>query len=276
MIILVRHGQTAVNAGGRLQGRTDAPLTGLGRRQAAAAAAAVAAGAASEDRLRRPMRVIASPLIRARETAAAFGVDVEVDERWIELDYGEWEGRPVASVPLQEWDRWRADPGFAPPDGESLETLAQRVGDACADLAAAAAAGDGDIVVVSHVSPIKGAVGWALGVGTETFWRTFLDVASISRISAGARGPALVSFNETAHLAALASGAVTTTTTISVPSIHCDNCKNSIEGALRGLAGVSAADVSVPDKTVTVAFDDASVDLDAIREAIEEQGFDLD
>lgn len=69
---------------------------------------------------------------------------------------------------------------------------------------------------------------------------------------------------------------MTTTTTISVPSIHCDNCKSSIEGALRGLDGVSTADVSVPDKTVTVAFDDASVDLDSIREAIEEQGFDLD
>lgn len=207
MIILVRHGQTAVNAGGRLQGRTDAPLTALGRRQAAAAAAAVAAGAATEDRVRRPVRVIASPLIRARETAAAFGVDVEVDARWVELDYGEWEGRPVASVTSQEWDRWRADAGFAPPGGESLEALAQRVAGACADLAAAAAvAGDGDVVVVSHVSPIKAAVGWVLGVGTEPFWRTLLDVASISRISAGARGPALVSFNETAHLAALASG----------------------------------------------------------------------
>ncbi len=68
---------------------------------------------------------------------------------------------------------------------------------------------------------------------------------------------------------------MTTTTTISVPSIHCDNCKNSIEGALNGLDGVTSAEVSVPDRTVTVAFDDADVELAQIREAIEEQGFDV-
>ncbi len=68
---------------------------------------------------------------------------------------------------------------------------------------------------------------------------------------------------------------MTTTTTLSVPAIHCDNCKNSIEGALNGLDGVSTAEVSVPDKTVTVAYDEAAADLAAIREAIEEQGFDV-
>jgi copper chaperone len=66
-----------------------------------------------------------------------------------------------------------------------------------------------------------------------------------------------------------------TTTTLSVPSIHCDHCKCSIEGALGGLDGVAKAEVSVPDKTVTVDFDDAAVALDTIRDAIEEQGFDV-
>ena len=68
---------------------------------------------------------------------------------------------------------------------------------------------------------------------------------------------------------------MTTTTTLSVPAIHCDNCKNSIEGAVGGLAGVSTAEVSVADKTVTVAYDEAAVDLPRIRETIEEQGFDV-
>lgn len=67
-----------------------------------------------------------------------------------------------------------------------------------------------------------------------------------------------------------------TTTTLSVPGIHCDHCKNSIEGALGGVAGVSSADVSVPERTVTVEFDDQAVDLDAIRDAIEGQGFDVE
>lgn len=66
-----------------------------------------------------------------------------------------------------------------------------------------------------------------------------------------------------------------TTTTITVPGIHCDHCKSSIEGALGVLDGVSKAEVSVPDKTVTVDFDDSVVREDDLREAIEEQGYDL-
>ncbi len=65
------------------------------------------------------------------------------------------------------------------------------------------------------------------------------------------------------------------TTTLSVPGIHCDHCKSSIEGALGQLDGVSSAEVSVAEKTVTVDYDDGEIDLDAIRDAIEEQGYDL-
>ena len=68
---------------------------------------------------------------------------------------------------------------------------------------------------------------------------------------------------------------MTTTTTLSVPAIHCDNCKNSTEGALGGLEGIDKAEVSVEEKTVTVAYDDAAVGMDRIRETIEEQGFDV-
>ena len=68
---------------------------------------------------------------------------------------------------------------------------------------------------------------------------------------------------------------MTTTTTLSVPAIHCDNCKNSIEGAVNGLDGVATASVSVEEKTVTVAFDEGTVGLDAIKTTIEEQGFDV-
>jgi broad specificity phosphatase PhoE len=197
VIILLRHGQTAVNAEGRLQGRIDAPLTELGRRQAAASAA-VASSAA---------RVVVSPLLRARQTAEELGlpssVPVDVDERWIELDYGEWDGQPLRSMRTEGWDAWRADPGFAPPGGESLVALAARVRAACDDLAGEAS--EGDVLVVSHVSPIKAAVAWALGVGPETSWRMFLDVAAVCRIAVSARGPSLVGYNSTAHLAGVAS-----------------------------------------------------------------------
>ena len=68
---------------------------------------------------------------------------------------------------------------------------------------------------------------------------------------------------------------MTTTTTLSVPAIHCGHCKSSIEGALGGLEGIETAEVSIDDKTVTVAYDDAAVGLDRIKATIEEQGFDL-
>lgn len=190
MLILLRHGQTAVNAEGRLLGRADPPLTDLGRRQAQALADAVGRDG------RAPVRLVSSPLARARETAAALGLGlaVEVDERWVEVDYGELEGRPPADLPADLWDRWRADPAWLPPGGESLSAVGERVRAACEELAGEAAAAD--VVVVSHVSPIKAAVAWALGVGDGVAWRMFLDVAAVCRVRTGPKGPTLVSFNE--------------------------------------------------------------------------------
>jgi broad specificity phosphatase PhoE len=64
----------------------------------------------------------------------------------------------------------------------------------------AAEATDEDIVVVTHVSPVKAAVAWALGAGDEVGWRTFVSPATITRIAVGERGPVLTSFNESGHL----------------------------------------------------------------------------
>jgi len=66
---------------------------------------------------------------------------------------------------------------------------------------------------------------------------------------------------------------MTTDTTLQVPEVHCDHCKTSLEGAVGDLAGVSRVEVSVPDATIDVSFDESSVDLDAIKKTIEEQGY---
>ncbi|HEX6676602.1 MAG TPA: copper ion binding protein [Actinomycetes bacterium] len=66
-----------------------------------------------------------------------------------------------------------------------------------------------------------------------------------------------------------------TTRTISVPEIHCDHCKTSIEGALAALPGVRDARVDVEARDVTVEFDEASVDQARIVAAIEEQGYEV-
>lgn len=62
-------------------------------------------------------------------------------------------------------------------------------------------------------------------------------------------------------------------TTLQVPEVHCDHCKTSIEGAVSGLGGVSNAEVSVPDATLEVSYDEASIDLDIIKKTVEEQGY---
>jgi broad specificity phosphatase PhoE len=57
------------------------------------------------------------------------------------------------------------------------------------------------VVVVTHVSPLKAGVAWALGVGDEIAWRLFVSPASVSRIDVSRGRPSLVSFNELSHLA---------------------------------------------------------------------------
>jgi broad specificity phosphatase PhoE len=189
MLILVRHGQTTANAAGLLLGRLDPELTDVGRGQADA----IARGLGRVD------RVISSPLRRARATAEALARPVEVDDRWIEIDYGSYDGVALTEVPAALWEAWRRDVHYAPPGGESLAAVGERVRQACTELHEEARGHD--VVVVSHVSPIKAAVAWALGVGDDVSSRMFLDVGAICRVQIGPRGPSLRSYNDTSHLA---------------------------------------------------------------------------
>jgi probable phosphoglycerate mutase len=193
MLVLVRHGESTLNAAGALVGRLDPELTELGRSQAAAVG----------QLLGDVVELRSSSLRRARDTAALLGTGIEmlVDDRFIEVDYGALDGSALADMPPELWSRWTADAGFAPEGGESLSQLALRVGQAMEELfaipGALARCDDGDLVVVSHVSPIKAAVAWALKADPLIAWRTRLSNASITRIAMGPRGPQLVSFNET-------------------------------------------------------------------------------
>jgi broad specificity phosphatase PhoE len=183
MLMIVRHGETPPNRQGLLLGRADPSLTESGREQARLLA----------QWLSVPDRVVSSPLRRARDTAAAFGRPVEIDERWIELDYGSLDGSASAAVADDVWVRWRADSSFAPGGGESLETLSNRVHAACAELSEAAAVST--VVVVTHVSPIKAAIAWALDVPIGIAWRMYVEDASVSRIDIGPEGPVVRWFN---------------------------------------------------------------------------------
>ncbi|HET9690749.1 MAG TPA: histidine phosphatase family protein [Acidimicrobiales bacterium] len=189
MLLLVRHGRTAHNASRRLLGRLDVPLDELGERQADALAAVPAIAGAR--------RVVTSPLLRCRATAERLGPPVSVDERWVEVDYGVHDGTPLDEVPAELWASWRDDLAFCPPGGEALAAVAARVRTACDELWAEAT--EADVVVVTHVSPIKAAVAWALGAPDEAVWRMFVEVASLHRIGGSGSRPVLHSFNEVAH-----------------------------------------------------------------------------
>lgn len=128
-LYVARHGETAWNAENRVCGSTDLPLTEAGLSQAQVLAERV--------QNRGITRIVASPMIRAMETAqpaaAALGLPIEPEERFREQDYGIYEGA------------LRNDPGFLAnkrlfctryPNGESMMDLAARVYAALEDLKA--------------------------------------------------------------------------------------------------------------------------------------------
>jgi broad specificity phosphatase PhoE len=194
MISFVRHGETAHNREGRFQGRADVELSARGLEQVARLATRLSNSEIAA--------VYSSPLARARQTAMAIaavaGCEVEADDRLIELDYGEWDGRPLGDIAASEWAAWRADPTFAPPGGESLVAVTARVAAFCRERLASPEA---NVIAVSHVSPIKAAVCWALEVDERATWQMQLGLATITDIGARANGSGyLSSFNDAAHL----------------------------------------------------------------------------
>ena len=189
MLILLRHGRTEANRSGLLQGRVDNELDAHGEKQASAAAEYLHATIPGGIE-----RVIASPLARAQQTASALGLPVESEPRFIELNYGEWEEKPLSAVPPEVWTQWRADLDFRPPGGETLNELGARVREAAQDVAVDAS--QRNVVVVSHVSPMKAMLAWALGVSDDVSWHMHVAQASICRIEFRGTQPVLGSVNE--------------------------------------------------------------------------------
>lgn len=204
----MRHGATEPNQRGVLVGRgVDPGLVEEGERQARALADALAGVLVTGG----PTRVMSSPLRRCLETAERIAealpdvgdvAGVVVEPRLVEIDYGEWEGLAFSEIPADAWAEWRRDPAFRPPGGESLAEVSARVADWCGEQAAG-----GTVVAVTHVSPVKAAVAWALDAPPTLAWRLFVGLASITTIDVRPEGPVLLSFNERAHLAALGEGA---------------------------------------------------------------------
>ena len=138
-MIFIRHGETAYNASGRLQGQRDIALNDKGRAQAFAVGGLLKARCFDEvDALDKAGQFYCSPLVRVRETLElardALGLNplrYTIAPDLLEISFGQWEGllwddveraNPGASLHRGQ-DKW----DFVPPGGESYAMLATRV-----------------------------------------------------------------------------------------------------------------------------------------------------
>ncbi|MPY79157.1 MAG: bifunctional RNase H/acid phosphatase [Actinophytocola sp.] len=205
-LLLVRHGQTPMSVDRRYSGRGDVELTDQGRWQAAAVAKRVAALLGARQDAAGPLPVVASPLSRAvdtaREVATLLGSEVRTHTGLTETDFGEWEGLTFAEASRRDPDvhrAWLGDTSVAPPGGESFDAVHQRVRRARDNIISEY--GGGDVVVVSHVTPIKTVLRMGLAAGPELLFRLHLDLASLSIVEFYPDGNASVRLvNDTAHL----------------------------------------------------------------------------
>ena len=145
-LALLRHGPTAWNAEGRLQGRTDIPLTA----EARAALACLALPAPFHG-----WRALTSPLRRCCQTAAALGLAARIEPALIEMDWGTYEGRRLAELRAAGGAGFAAAESrgldFQPPGGESPRQVQARL----APLLARLAAGGQPVVAVTHRGVIR-------------------------------------------------------------------------------------------------------------------------
>ena len=152
-VCLIRHGRTGWNEAGRIQGRTDIPLSAAGRAQVA--------------RWRLPpgfagAACVTSPLGRARETALLLGfAEPAEDGRLVEMAWGSFEGRTLAELRDQAGMRELEAAGldFQAPSGESPRLVAERLAAFLQDLAAT----DCDHVVITHKGVLRASLVLALG-----------------------------------------------------------------------------------------------------------------
>ncbi len=197
ILTLVRHGETAANVDGVWHGSTDTPLTERGHAQAARLAGHLA------RQHPEVAAVYASPLRRARDTAAPIGrllgltLRIEADLR--EYDIGRWEGKPFAELFREQrfFEQIRRDPDYAPHGGESPRQVTDRLAGALGRIAAAHAGER--VVAVVHGGALSMALAHLID-GDYSRWDRVMDNCALSELVLEPK-PALLCFNVCDHLA---------------------------------------------------------------------------
>src|SRR3954449_11390464 len=200
LVLLVRHGQTGPT-GKVLPGRAPGlHLADVGQRQAEAAAERIGP-------LKQVDAIYASPLERARETAAPIGrirgLRVKLERGLLECDFGEWTGGELKELAKKpEWQTVQRYPsGFRFPGGESFEEMQARIVGTMAKLRERH---PGETVVaVSNADPIKAAVADAVGTPLDLFQRIVVSPCSVTVIAYSPCGPVVLAVNSTGALTEL-------------------------------------------------------------------------
>jgi glucosyl-3-phosphoglycerate phosphatase len=160
-LVLWRHGRTAWNAQRRFQGHADVPLDETGHAQARDAARYLAA--------MRPAAIFSSDLARAAETAAYLaeltGLPVQLDKDLRERGGGVWEGLTDAEIRAGYPEAYAA---WVPPDGEPVDSVAERTAAAFQRIADGLAGSGSLAVLVSHGAAINLGVSRLLGLPERT------------------------------------------------------------------------------------------------------------
>ncbi len=189
MLIFLRHGRTPNNADARLQGQHDSPLDELGREQARRVGESIR-GRWDID------RVVTSSLRRTAQTAEEAGVShlpTTVDDRWMEIDFGEYDDRKIGEVMHKLGAAWATDIEYVPEGGESVGHMHRRVGLALDEMLPHDP--DENILVVTHATPIKSVMAWVLGGGAEMILKSWVNLGSVTTFAAGPQGLLLIEFN---------------------------------------------------------------------------------
>ena len=191
---MVRHGRTPTT-GKVLPGRAAGlHLADSGKAEAEAVAKRIA-------EIKGVSAVYASPLDRARETAAPIGKilgqKVNIHKGLLECDFGKWTGAQLtALVKKPEWTTVQKAPStFRFPNGESFTEMQQRMVSALDDIRVKHPGGI--VVCVSHADPIKAAVAHAMGTHIDLFQRIVISTCSVSAVAYSPSGPVVLTVNST-------------------------------------------------------------------------------
>lgn len=176
-VVLWRHGRTAWNVAGRVQGQTDTELDEVGREQARAAAARLAA--------LNPDRIVSSDLIRARDTAQSLadvtGQSFEVDPRLREMNFGDREGmtwREAWEAFPDGMRAWADGDETQIPRSETHREAGERLADALHEILSDLRPG-GTLVIVAHGAVLRAGACVFLDI-PESHWGTLGGLGNCS------------------------------------------------------------------------------------------------